>query len=263
MKIALAQIYSAPDNISANIKKICQLINQAAKESCDLIIFPELAVSGYELKLLPEHVKELKKIKALTTIKETCVENRICCIIGHPVEEYNNIYNCSSYITSELSEKNITYIKSHLIHILEEDQYFSKGESLPVSFPLKGFNAMMSICYDLRFPELFRIPLIRHNYDLIINIAQWPRERIGHFTTLCQARAIENQSYLLSVNGCGQYGETIIGGHSTVYDPFGEILIRCGTYESFKTVTLDSQYINDYRSQFQPIKDIHTKWYQK
>ena len=112
------------------------------------------------------------------------------------------------------------YRKIHPFSYSTENKYYKAGKS-PVITKISGMKIGLSICYDLRFPELFRF-YAKAKVDLIINIANWPDTRIEHWRTLLKARAIENQCYVAGVNRVGDDPKLHYNGYSSVFDPMGK-----------------------------------------
>ena len=120
-------------------------------------------------------------------------------------------------------------------------------------FPLNDFMVCPLVCYDLRFPELFRIGM-QMGANLFLVIACWPKERIDHWVSLLKARAIENQAYVVGVNRAGSDSETEFGGRSLVIDPMGKFLADAGTEESVIQAELDLNQLNAWREKFPVLK---------
>ncbi|MEM7603581.1 MAG: nitrilase-related carbon-nitrogen hydrolase, partial [Verrucomicrobiota bacterium] len=111
------------------------------------------------------------------------------------------------------------------------------------------------ICYDLRFPELFR-RATAGGAELIVVIASWPTVRMEHWLTLLKARAIENLAYVVGVNRCGSDPNVDYPGRSVVIDPFGEILADAGGEDGLVGVEIDLARVRDWRAEFPALKDL-------
>lgn len=140
------------------------------------------------------------------------------------------------------------YRKIHLFPPMKEPQWIIPGE-MPLSLELPWGRTGFAICYDLRFPELFR----RYAGDgaqVVFLPAEWPYPRLEHWRTLLRARAIENQCYMVAVNRVGTDAdtETRYCGHSTVIDPWGETVLEAGETEGHFTVTIDIDLVAQVRS---------------
>jgi predicted amidohydrolase len=118
----------------------------------------------------------------------------------------------------------------------------------------------IAICYDLRFPELLRRYAVQ-GAKLIIIPAEWPIERIDHWRALLQARAIENQAYIVATNSAGKTGDKIFGGHSAVIDPWGKVMVELGEQPGLATVDIDLDYVDTVRARIPVFEDRRTDIY--
>jgi len=112
-----------------------------------------------------------------------------------------------------------------------------------------------AVCYDLRFPELFRTPAAR-GAELICVIANWPAARESHWLALLKARAIENQAYVAAVNRCGRDPNVEYAGRSQIIGPRGEVLEDAGNGEAVIAAELDATLLRQYRGQFPALGDV-------
>jgi predicted amidohydrolase len=117
----------------------------------------------------------------------------------------------------------------------------------------------MFVCYDLRFPEVFRMAALQGT-ELMIVIANWPEVRIQHWITLLQARAIENQAYVVGVNRAGRDPRLFHPGRSMIIDPHGTILVDAGEGESIATSDIDLEVVRDWRRSFPALRDIRAEF---
>ncbi|MDB9775826.1 nitrilase family protein, partial [Vicingaceae bacterium] len=150
------------------------------------------------------------------------------------------------------------YDKRHLFRMADEDHYFKAGEEkLIVNY--KGWKILPLVCYDLRFPiwsrnvfETDRKTYVKSSYDVLIYIANWPKARVGAWDKLLQARAIENQAYVIGVNRVGADGNDILySGNSAVIDPKGEYILEPIIDDENSTSTeLDYQELANFREKF-------------
>lgn len=146
------------------------------------------------------------------------------------------------------------YRKLHLFPLMQEDRWLAPGEA-PVTLELPWGRTGFAICYDLRFPELFR-RYADSRADIVIMPSEWPHPRLMHYRTLLRARAIENQVFMIAVNRVGKDPDgTHFFGHSSVIDPWGEIVVEAGESECHLTVTLDLGMVQQVRAQLPALKD--------
>ncbi len=138
------------------------------------------------------------------------------------------------------------YDKKHLFSYGGEDKRYLAGTERKV-FHYRGWRICPQVCYDLRFPVWCRY---QDDYDVLLFVANWPEPRTLAWTTLLQARAIENQCHVIGVNRSGEdpHGLTYSGG-SAVYDPLGKMVLDLGTTESSGSVSIDLSEVNKIRSQ--------------
>ncbi|MEP6596287.1 MAG: nitrilase-related carbon-nitrogen hydrolase, partial [Ginsengibacter sp.] len=156
------------------------------------------------------------------------------------------------------------YDKRHLFAFGDEHMHYTAGNKRLIA-SVKGWKINLQVCYDLRFPVWTRqsppLPLERGlggeaEYDLLIFVANWPEKRSHAWKTLLQARAIENQCYVIGVNRVGEDGNGILYcGDSMIVDPLGEILYQKNNAEDVFTYTLQKEKLNEVREKFLFWKD--------
>ncbi len=146
------------------------------------------------------------------------------------------------------------YRKIHPFSYSDEDKFYDKGNDTVIS-KINGWKTGFSICYDLRFPELYRF-YGKERVDLIINIANWPDTRIEHWRTLLKARAIENQCYVAAVNRVGDDPKLHYNGFSIVIDPMGKEIITNENEEKILIAEIDKNKVEEIRNKFSFLNDI-------
>lgn len=148
------------------------------------------------------------------------------------------------------------YVKIHPFTFSGEAEYIQPGENV-VDFDWSGVRVAPLICYDLRFPEVFRHAVLG-GAEVLPVIANWPSARAHHWTMLLQARAIENQAYVVGVNRCGSDPNLAYPGLSMVVDPRGEVLAQAGDDEAVLNVEVDVAALRDYRATHPFLADIRS-----
>jgi len=251
LTVSLAQMNIQIGNLEKNYLKALEFLKEARKSHTQLILFPELWSSGYDLKNQAQYARQNQEL-----ISELCRQ-----------AQENGLYIGGSFITYEADHYYNTftliapsgqvigrYHKIHLFGPLNEDRYFSPGHA-PTVTPVAGLTSGLTICYDLRFPELFRAYL-NHNVDSFLLVAQWPAPRLEHWETLLRARAIENLALVAACNAVGTTGKVTNGGGSMIISPWGEVLARGSTREEdFVRATIDPASIGEIRSNFPALQD--------
>jgi omega-amidase len=229
---------------SINLQRIKESTCLAAKEGSTLLILPELCLHGYNYTCISGWNKwMLPSVSGV--IGEIAMSNSIS-IAGSFVEiDHGNFYNTFVMVNSKglIIQK---YRKMHLFNLLGESDFFSAGNEI------KPFNSELgitgsAICYDLRFPEFIR-KLAINNCRVMIIPAEWPKTRIEHWKILLQARAIENQVFIIGVNCVGPVLGVDYGGNSAVINPWGEVVASLGGNEGLITVPIDLDLVEDVRN---------------
>jgi omega-amidase len=147
----------------------------------------------------------------------------------------------------------VRYAKIHPFQGAESRNY-AGGASIR-TFECGGFRAAPFVCYDLRFPEVFRMAVCE-GAELFLVIANWPEKRIHHWVSLLQARAIENQAYVAGVNRCGKDPYLKYPGRSMVIDPQGRVLAEADSNEQILIAELNAEAVATWRRAFPVLQDI-------
>ena len=152
------------------------------------------------------------------------------------------------------------YRKIHLFGVMDEDQYLAAGHHLTTAETPWGLTSL-AICYDLRFPELFRSYALQ-GAQLVLLPAEWPHPRLVHWQTLLRARAIENQLYMIAVNRVGSDGKHDYFGRSAIIGPWGDTIIEGGEQELLMTATIETEAVATIREKIPVFKDRRPELYQ-
>jgi predicted amidohydrolase len=151
------------------------------------------------------------------------------------------------------------YAKMHPFSYAGETKHYEAGSQI-VTFPWHEFTASPFVCYDLRFPEIFR-RAVRSGADLLVVIANWPAARDAHWLALLAARAIENQCYVLGVNRAGTDPHVPYGGHSLVVGPRGETVAQAGERPELLVAEIERASLVEYRRQFPALADMRPEFF--
>lgn len=175
-------------------------------------------------------------------------------VAGIPVRDNSGKGLNAAVVFSPSGEELCRYRKIHLFPLAGEGEHYLPGTE-PVLFDWGPWKATPVICYDLRFPELFRIAA-RQGANLFVVIANWPASREEHWITLLRARAIENQAYVAGVNRCGTDPNLAYSGASLIVDPKGQIMARAGSDPECLSAHLDKEELDSWRQTFPALSDI-------
>lgn len=257
MKLSLAQYDVARANAGSNLDRIAELATQAKAAQSDLLCLPEMCTTGFDwaynrqiLDSAAEHAQAVASIAKAQGI----------AICGSFLEktESARAANTFHYFDSQgsLLEK---YRKLHLFTLFHEERHVEAGdECAPFETEHGRFGA--TICYDLRFPELYR-RLTELGAGLHFVPAAFPHPRLEHWRTLLRARAIENQTYIVATNQCGieghgsDVGDIHYFGHSMVVDPWGEYVAEAGEDACLLQVEVDPAKIASVRCELSAWRD--------
>ncbi|HVN54227.1 MAG TPA: carbon-nitrogen family hydrolase [Anaerolineaceae bacterium] len=251
LKIALGQIDILLGAVGQNFRKIQDFSAQAAADSCQMVLFPELWSTGYDLA---NHRRLSDPMGAgiFERVSQLAREYQIW-IGGSMLEEKDGQSFNTFSLYSDQGELAAAYRKIHLFRLMDEHLWLAPGDQLVTAQSPWGL-AGMAICYDLRFPEMFR-KYATEGVKLVFIPAEWPSVRIQHWQTLLRARAIENQMFVVAVNRVGQEGNDQFNGHSLVVSPWGEILLDGGEAESLLTCEIDLAAVDEARRRIPILTD--------
>lgn len=259
MKIAIAQIECQPGDIAANISHMVQSVELAQEEGCQLVVFPELSDTGYWPEKLAEYAKPWPD-PAYEALRAASAEHSIAVVAGLSERVGVSIYNSLVFFdtSGELTGK---YRKIHLFSPppASEPKYCTPGSDISL-VDFGGIRWGLTICYDLRFPELHRILTI-DGAQVLLNVAAWPAARPTHWDHLTRARAIENQAFVVAANRVGSDGPFQFHGHSRVVSPTGELLAEAGEDEELLVAEIDTSLIEAFRSTIPALADRRPDMY--
>lgn len=150
------------------------------------------------------------------------------------------------------------YRKLHSFTFGGETEHYDAGDQA-LTFRWRQAVVAPFICYDLRFPEVFRYA-VSGGAEVMAVIANWPAERQEHWLALLRARAIENQAYVIGVNRCGRDPKLSYAGGSQIIDPQGEVVADAGTAQGVVEATIDLPALQSYRRTFSAVADMRSEF---
>ncbi len=258
MKIAAIQTNIIWQDQFANLENFQNKIS-IVKDDVDLILFPEACSTGFTMNSVRF---EEDRFGATESFFIQSAKRKNCHVGGGWIEKNPDGLPFNTFsIASPKGKITGRYRKIHPFSFSGEDEKFTSGKEL-VKIEIQGFRIFLYICYDLRFPEIFR--KVAGQTDLYIVIANWPKDRIDAWDTLLKARAIENLSFVAGVNRVGNAGAKNFishNGHSSLYNPSGKNLFEFCEDERilYGEISLDDlksfrekfPFLNDRRKEFQ------------
>jgi predicted amidohydrolase len=257
LKISLGQMHIALGDVRKNVNTVEELVTEAAQRGSHLLLLPELWSTGYALDQSRELANPLN-VGVFAQMATFATQNKIS-IVGSALEKRGLDVTNSAAFFSPAGRMMGVYRKIHLFRLMEEDRWLQRGEA-PLIMDLPWGTTGIAICYDLRFPELFRRYALQ-GAKIILLPAEWPIDRIDHWRTLLIARAIENQCYIVATNSVGQTGNNTFGGHSMIVDPWGKIVMEVGEQPTLATAEIDLDYVDVIRNRIPVFEDRRSDIY--
>src|SRR5437879_9007032 len=223
MKIAAAEIACVLGDFNANLRKISDFAALAKKSGAELVVFPEMVDTGYSMPVIQKHARTWSD-GAVSELQKIAKEISIAIVAGISDRDGGSIFNAQVFVDAQ-SEVLAKYRKTHLVTAapLDERVCLLPGNDF-VSCKVRKFTVGLSICYDLRFPEMARTLIVKKGANVILNSSAWPVVRAEHLRILALARAVENQSYFIIANRVGTDDGVAFCGSSVIVDPSGKIL---------------------------------------
>jgi predicted amidohydrolase len=258
-KISLGQMDVKFGDPAANFATVTRMTEEARQRGSDLILFPELWSTAYDLTRASTYASSLDAgvfadLSALARRTGIYVLGSTLSLLGE--NQFGNTLTVFAPDGTLLAD----YSKIHLFRLMDEHQHLTAGDK-PVLVDLPFGRAGLAICYDLRFPELFRGYALA-GAEMTFLPAEWPHPRLNHWQTLVRARAIENQMFVFACNRVGRDASNEFFGHSMAVDPWGEILAEGGEGEELITLTVDLSKVQEARRKIPILQDRRPEVYQ-
>ena len=219
----------------------------------DVVVIPEVFTTGFTMNLSKIDSWESRETLNWMTRLSSELNVGVTGSVAFRFED-GTARNRSLFVRTEGSFE--FYDKKHLFSLGSEDQFFEKGQVKKI-VEFRGWNILLQICYDLRFPCSSR-NMIEDRYDIALYVANWPQARIQHWVTLLQARAIENQCYAMGVNRTGADANSILyPGESLAVDFYGNVCDQT-TQDDVVQLVCDRNDLEDFKTKFPVLEDQDT-----
>lgn len=252
MKIYGLQIDSIWENKAANHAKVAALLDRARPEAGSLVVLGEMFATGFSMNVAAIDDSDSRETQDF--LSRTAAERKVFLLGGVVTKGAGGLGRNESVVYSPEGKEVARYCKLQPFTPAGEKDNYVAGEDVCL-FNWQEFTAASFICYDLRFPELFRVAAKR-GANLITVIASWPDVRVDHWLSLLKARAIENQAYVVGVNRCGKDPKLYHSGRSSIFDYSGKLLADAGNEEGWIEADVDLTALNDYRKALPFLADI-------
>ncbi|MGL5857496.1 MAG: carbon-nitrogen family hydrolase [Angustibacter sp.] len=268
MKVAVLQLaYDDREPVAHRVGRVAALVREQGGH--DLVVLPELwAPQGFAYRTWPDRAEHLDG-PTVTQMRDAARAAGVVLHAGSMIEaadpvadrgpQGRGLWNTSVLIGPD-GALLATYRKVHRFGFGDgEPRVLEAGSEVvaaEVGLPVSGGSAHLGLatCYDLRFPEMFRL-LLDAGAEVFVVPAAWPAARIDHWLLLSRARAVENQCYLVACNTAGTHSGHAMGGGSQVVAPTGEVLAVADSEEQVLSVELDLGELQRYRERFPVLAD--------
>lgn len=255
-KIVCGQMDLLWENKHGNFEKVRGLLDHCDASPASMLVLPEMFSTGFSMNV--PLIREQEPSETEAFLSSLAREKRISVVGGIVSKGRDNRGRNEAVAFDARGELIARYCKLHPFTFGGESEYYEPGSAI-VTFPWNGFVVAPFVCYDLRFPEVFRVAT-KKGATMFLVIANWPSRRVHHWIALLRARAIENQAYAVGVNRCGSDPKLEYPGRSVVVDPQGEIIADAGDSEVFLSAEVDVNTMSAWRAEFPALKDIHSNF---
>jgi omega-amidase len=256
LTVSLAQIDVVSGEPARNLAKAEVYAEEAARRGSTLICFPEMWTTGFNWKANEELIRDrrdqVQAISGMAKRHRVWINGSMLCF-----NEEGKAANTSILFNPE-GEIAAYYRKIHLFSLMNEERFLDPGKRIETAETPWGKTGL-AICYDIRFPELFRRYFLE-GVTMVLLPAAFPKPRLEHWKVLLRARAIENQTFVVGTNrvgseGLGQDGTITYGGSSAVVDPWGRVLVEGGEADTLLTVAFDMREVDAVREGMAVLSD--------
>lgn len=257
MKIFGCQLNIAWENKVANYDRVRRLLDEAHVSAGSLVVLPEMFSTGFSMNVAA--IREGAPSETEAFLSSVARQYQAHVLGGLVRSDLNGFGRNEAAVFTPDGSLAARYCKMHPFSFGKETQHYVAGHEI-ATFQWQGFTVAPFICYDLRFPEIFRVA-VRRGAQLFVVIANWPLGRVKHWVTLLQARAIENQACVVGVNRTGNDPKLSYPGRSLIVDPRGEIIADCGSEEGVVAADVELETVTDWRKEFPALQDMRPEFF--
>lgn len=227
-----------------SLERAREAAQQTHAAGADLLVLPEMCTTGFTMDA--DNLAEPPDGPSVRALASLARENKLWLIAGVSIRRDGRYLNSALAFAPDGSHV-ATYDKQRLFSYAKETEIYSPGAG-PCVIQLGGLSVALFVCFDLRFPELFRE--VGPDIDAFVLIANWPSARQRHWEVLTQARAIENQCYMIAVNRIGEGDGLTYSGGSVIVDPWGERIDKPSKQSPLRIGEVSSKTVARVRKEF-------------
>lgn len=246
-----------------NLKKLETLVEQNIEPDVDILILPEVWTVGWNCKYFQDSAEELENSETIKLLSAIAAQYNTYIIGGSFIEKTKaGLFYNTSPVINRAGKLVAKYSKNHLYssYGANENKYITAGEK-PVMVNIDGIKTGLTICYDIRFPEIFRA-YRKAGAELLINMAAWGLKKTIPWETLTRCRAIENQAFMVALTQSGQISDNEWNiGHSRIFDFLGNTITEIQDQkEGIMSAILDFTQLRKYREECKILDDLKTSY---
>ena len=253
MNVILFQTAIVWEQAESNFELIEKRLDELKPEANSLLVMPEMFSTGFSFEL--ETVGEDTNGASAEFLKRMAQKFSICTVASFPHQPKDGgkgLNRLLAYFPD--GSPAVSYDKIHPFSYGKEADHYCGGKRLPL-FEFQGWTICPTICYDLRFPELYRRATLQGGAQMFLCIANWPTPRREHWNTLLRARAIENQAVMVAVNRVGKDPLNSYSGDSAIIDARGRDILNMGDRDSAEAGNVDLDDLLSWRKKFPALAD--------
>jgi predicted amidohydrolase len=256
MIVAGLQFDIAWENPAENFRRVAPLAQRATAEGAEMLALPEMFATGFTMRSgeMAAHANAIHEFMA-----ETATRHGVWLIGGYAEPGDRRPANACSIIAPDGREV-LHYRKIHPFSLANEPDHYEAGEGLH-TVEIAGLRVTPLICYDLRFPELFRAAAM--TTDLFVVLANWPAHRGQAWRTLLAARAIDDQAWVLGVNRVGEVDGYHHSGDSSLIDPWGKVAATLADEPGIVAGEVAAGVVREARTRFRFLEDRRPNLYRR
>jgi omega-amidase len=256
VRVALVQMDLAWEDVAENHRRARRHLEEAKAKGTRLALLPEMFCSGFSME--SGRIAQPPGGPSETFLRDTARELAMWILASIPEAGQPRPRNMAILAAPDGSATR--YAKIHPFTYGGEDRVYTGGERI-VTVAVEGVRVTPFVCYDLRFPEPFR--LAAEETDLFAVVANWPEPRREAWRTLLRARAIENLCYVAGVNRVGEGGGLRYAGDSALISPWGEVLVEGSGREAVLFGDVDPAVVRETRARFPALADRRPEAYRR
>ncbi len=257
VRVVACQLDPAWEDRPESCRRAAALLDRERPPRGSLVVFPEMFATGFSMNV--DATAEGPEAPGERFLAESARRLGVWALGGVVRREAPGALATNQAVAFGADGAEVArYSKIHPFSYAGEGRSFARGREV-VTFPWGGFVVAPFVCYDLRFPEIFRVAALRGATVLAV-IANWPAPREEHWLALLAARAIENQAYVVGVNRCGRDPHVGYSGRSRIVDPRGRVVAEGGSGECVVSAELDLDALQAYRREFPVLADADPRF---